>query len=90
MYASKSGEVAICKLLLKAGNCNANLSDREGNTALHLGSVHGNVEVVKVLLSFKGINIFAKNNQGKSALESTFYPGVVRAFQCHFVSLQTA
>ena len=53
-YASASGSLDICRLLLLRRECDANKPDRYGKTALHYAIERGNVTVVKLLLS----NIF--------------------------------
>lgn len=54
------------------------MSDKDGNTALHLASMNGHEPIVKLLLSYSGTNIFLKNKNGKTALESTFYAGIAK------------
>jgi len=47
---------------------NVNLQNMDGGTALHLASMSGSREVVKMLLRFKNIDINLQNNNGYTAL----------------------
>jgi ankyrin repeat protein len=62
-------------ILIKAlGNNNQLLQafftpDKEGNTVLHQAAMSGNAAVVKMLLEYKYIDVYAKNKEGKTALD---------------------
>lgn len=48
-YAAKASSVGAVRLLLAADGIDPNLTCGTGNTALHLASEIGNLEIVKVL-----------------------------------------
>ncbi|XP_064616924.1 notch-regulated ankyrin repeat-containing protein-like [Liolophura sinensis] len=56
------------------GKINVNLYDAEGQTALHLSCLDGNLELVKVLVKF-GADVRLANRDGWSALHIAAYGG---------------
>jgi ankyrin repeat protein len=57
------------QLLLKDTSTDANLQNRDGDTALILAVKRGELPVVERLLAYPGINIRLVNNQNQSALD---------------------
>jgi ankyrin repeat protein len=55
IYSASQGDIATVECLLKEKNLNPNLGDYDHRTALHVASGDGQMEVVKMLLSFKAI-----------------------------------
>ncbi|GIY10022.1 notch-regulated ankyrin repeat-containing protein [Caerostris extrusa] len=56
------------------GCVNINYYDKEGQTALHLSCINGNLELVKLLVKF-GADIRLANRDGWSALHIAAYGG---------------
>ena len=55
-------------MLLKEPITNINVKDAKGKTALHLASMKGRHEVIRVLLESKNINLNAVDDSGHTAL----------------------
>lgn len=55
IYAASKGDIAKVEYLLKEKNLNPNLGDYDHRTALHVASGDGQIEIVKILISFKAI-----------------------------------
>ena len=66
-YACRNGNLAIVEILLDK-IVNLNLGNRFKFTPLHLGSLYGNLEVVKLLLLDKNVDINARDDLGKTPL----------------------
>ena len=72
----KNGDSLELQRLLEErhGKVNVNLYDTEGQTALHQGCMDGNLDLVKVLVSF-GADVRLANRDGWSALHVAAYGG---------------
>ena len=62
---SNRNETVVAKLLEK--NCDSNLADSDGNSALHLAAFEENEFIIKKLLKFNS-NKYLKNKQGLTPL----------------------
>ncbi|XP_071143594.1 uncharacterized protein [Mytilus edulis] len=65
MYAARWGHVEVSRLLLE-NRCNKDITDRDGNTALHLAAEYGELHVTKCLVEEGGISPFVKTHEGKT------------------------
>ncbi len=63
LMAARNPDATIIKKLL----ANVNAKDSIGQTPLIIASQHGNVDVVKVLLAAKGVDIAHRNEYGENA-----------------------
>ena len=52
--------VSILRLLLEQPSIEVNVADEQGKTALHVGAHSGNIEVVRLLLADKRVNVNCK------------------------------
>ena len=61
----------IFEALVAHGNINFNVTDTEGNTALHIACQKGHWQIVNILLTNhrRGLNVNATNSEGKTAWE---------------------
>lgn len=66
IHIIKSGHLPGIKALTKSPRLQ--LTDNNGNTALHLSSQHGRTEACAILIE-AGINLYAVNNNGLTALD---------------------
>ena len=70
----KENNLPVVKLFLCAG-MNPNASDaKTGDTALIYASLNGNVQIVRLLLSYN-VNINAKSNNGFTAMAAAVFSG---------------
>jgi TonB family protein len=67
MYAARSEDPHLMRLLLKAG-ANRDLSNRDGETALVVAVRRGNVEAARQLL-MAGVDVKPKDARGRTALD---------------------
>merc|ERR1719367_281108 len=67
MLAVSHGRLNMAKLLVEAG-ADINIRDEDGSTALMCAAEHGQTEIVKYLLAHPDTDIFAKDNDGLTAL----------------------
>jgi ankyrin repeat protein len=58
----------VAKLLLQSGDCDLDIPDSRGNTALHYASVTGNARLVELILKHSPI-LDLKNSSGKTPLD---------------------
>ncbi|KAL4217242.1 hypothetical protein ACF0H5_023693 [Mactra antiquata] len=73
MVASTLNRTEILDILLSS-KCDVNVTDDNGNTALHLAVDEGNTEVVKKLIETGRCIVDAMNNKGETALmKAAFY-----------------
>jgi ankyrin repeat protein len=79
------GEVA--RLLLEYGNTDINIADRDGATAIYSASKKGNLEVVKLLMKEKHLDVnYATNDSGSTPLITAVrhrHPEVVEQLLTH-------
>lgn len=66
-YACKKNDTKLLALLLKHPNLNINLTNTFGKTPLYVACLHGNLDIVKILLQ-NNANINYKNKTGESPL----------------------
>ena len=66
LWAAKSGSVETVELLLEMGAA-SNTCDVHGNTALHVASFHGHVNVINFLLDY-GVEVLV-NHDGLNCLD---------------------
>jgi ankyrin repeat protein len=71
--ASETGDIECLEIILKHYNVNLNITDLNGNSALHVAAKLNNVEIIKVLLNF-GVNPNLTNNSGKRAADLATIP----------------
>ncbi|XP_041374974.1 krev interaction trapped protein 1-like isoform X2 [Gigantopelta aegis] len=67
-YAAWYEQSVAVSALLNAG-CSPNLADREAMTPLHMAAKKGNLQVAKVLLRNRGIDVNARDKEGQTALD---------------------
>lgn len=67
MLAGSHGRLEIVQLLVEAG-ADLNIRDEDGSSVLMCAAEHGQVEIVKYLLTLPDTDIFAKDNDGLTAL----------------------
>jgi ankyrin repeat protein len=60
-HVCEEGKIDMVKLFLEKG-ANINKKDERGNTSMHVACRIGNIELVKLLLSWKEVNINEKND----------------------------
>ena len=77
------GFASIISILIVAGS-EINSVDRDGNTALHLACLNGNVDAVDLLLKRPSVNSCARNNGYKSPLELASNFEIKMLFEEHF------
>ena len=68
MASMQKDSEEMVKLLLNTGECNVNLQNNKGNTALIEAILHDNNETVKLLLNI-GSDFEIKNNDGENDLD---------------------
>ena len=80
MLAVSHGRLDMVQLLVEAG-ADLNIRDEDGSSALMCAAEHGQTEIVKHLLAHPDTDIFAKDNDGLTALAvvSDFFS---RKFNC--------
>ncbi|XP_035218696.1 notch-regulated ankyrin repeat-containing protein-like [Stegodyphus dumicola] len=76
LKAVRDGDaIELQKILQRWEGCvNINYYDKEGQTALHLSCMDGNLELVKLLVKF-GADVRLANRDGWSALHIAAYGG---------------
>lgn len=83
--AASQGDIRSIQKLLNSGTIDINAPDSQGNTALHLAAITGNLEAVKMLIK-NGADTASQNNAGKypsgKALEGTNTFEVVAYLYC--------
>jgi hypothetical protein len=83
------GNIEITKLLLAHRNINVNFNKNEDeNTALHNAVIGNKIEIVKLLLDHSNINVNIKNKDGKTPLELTKNPEIIKLITNHKSSSQ--
>ncbi|NGX59353.1 MAG: Photosystem I assembly protein Ycf3 [Chlamydiae bacterium] len=75
LYAVSLGKTKLIQTLIEKGIASGS-KDREGNTALHLAAVIGDVELFRKLLNY--ISIVERNNQGQTPLHKAILSGQAR------------
>lgn len=70
LLACEYGHAAAAQALLAAG-ADPLRQDRLGRTALHYAAISGNIDVANLMFAQKGIDIDAKDAEGKSPLHHT-------------------
>lgn len=63
------------------GNLDVNARDKDGNTPLHVASMHGRTQAVKLLLEQKDINDAIANSQGKLPIDLARTPEIFQLLQ---------
>ncbi|EON95931.1 putative oxysterol-binding protein [Phaeoacremonium minimum UCRPA7] len=64
-----------------AGSIDINARDKDGNTPLHIASLQGRTQVVRLLLDQKDINDAVANNQGRLPLDLARNPEIFQSLQ---------
>ena len=67
-WIAKSGATDSCKLLIVQG-ANINSEDSDGNTPLHWACEYDNIDIIKILLQSKNLDLNVKNYEGYTPLE---------------------
>ncbi|XP_076082629.1 protein phosphatase 1 regulatory subunit 12C-like [Mytilus galloprovincialis] len=65
MFASREGHLEVTRLLLES-NCEKDITDRGGRTALHLAAQYGHELVTKYLVEHGMFSPLVKTHQGKT------------------------
>lgn len=68
-YAAWHGHHRIVELLLRSKRFSVNAVDNSHMSPLHLAAIGGRSEVIRILLDCPDINVYAKNKDGKTALD---------------------
>jgi ankyrin repeat protein len=71
IYAAATGQDTILNDLIECG-ANINLSDQQGNTALHYAAIYNHVAVVMRLLQDDDLQLNRANSEGQTPLLSAF------------------
>lgn len=79
--ASFSSREEIIKILLANPRTDINAIDINGNTALHMASLHNNLSNVQLLLTRKDIDINIKNKEGKKPVDIAKEPAITALLQ---------
>jgi len=66
--AARNGHTKIVEWLIQKG-ANVNVTQNTGSTPLHVAAYRGQLEVCKILLQHKEIQVDIKNNHGLTAME---------------------
>lgn len=75
-WAADRGYISILQFLIDF-ECDINLVDAEGQTALHYGVIVGNPDVCKLLVS-SGCRLDIESNDGESVLNMKHVPDHLR------------
>ena len=67
--AFSAGHISTAKALIEVFHLSIHSTDSDGNTSLHLSSLHGQPESIKTLLYDYHTPIFIRNKSGKTALD---------------------
>ncbi|MGH9144658.1 MAG: ankyrin repeat domain-containing protein [Vicinamibacterales bacterium] len=67
-HYAPSGMLVAVKYLVEELHMDVNMTDHEGNTALHDAAARGDIEMIQYLVS-KGANVMAVNREGKTTAD---------------------
>ena len=79
MLAVSHGRLDMVQLLVEAGS-DLNIRDEDGSSALMCAAEHGQTEIVKHILAHPDTDIFAKDNDGLTALAVVSFLGFLFFF----------